>query len=60
VTVSTGGGEPVAENDAFRAALRAIPHTPVGVLSVVGGAALALVGGGAAAVVVRQRPRAEG
>ncbi|MFJ8314257.1 MULTISPECIES: hypothetical protein [unclassified Streptomyces] len=59
-TASASGGGPVPGDDAFRAARRAIPHTPVGVLSVVGGAALVLVGGGAAAAVVRQRPRAKG
>uniref|UniRef100_A0AAU2V4D9 Secreted protein n=1 Tax=Streptomyces sp. NBC_00003 TaxID=2903608 RepID=A0AAU2V4D9_9ACTN len=45
-----------AGNSVFRAARTALPHTPAGVLSLVGGGALALVGGGVAAAVVR-RPR---
>ncbi|GAA2427420.1 hypothetical protein GCM10010388_13710 [Streptomyces mauvecolor] len=46
-------GKPSGGN-AFRAARAALPHTPVGVLSLVGGGALALVGGGVAAAVLRQ------
>ncbi|GGU46522.1 hypothetical protein GCM10010289_78840 [Streptomyces violascens] len=49
-----GGSEKPSGGTAFQAARAALPHTPVGVLSLVGGGALALVGGGVAAAVLRQ------
>jgi hypothetical protein len=53
---SAADGDKPSRDNAFRAARAALPHTPAGVLSLVGGGALALVGGGVAATVVR-RPR---
>lgn len=53
---SAGGGDESSGGTVFQAARAALPHTPAGVLSLVGGGALALVGGGVAATVVR-RPR---
>ncbi|WP_159047953.1 hypothetical protein [Streptomyces sp. WM6378] len=53
---SAGGGDKSSGGTVFQAARAALPHTPAGVLSLVGGGALALVGGGVAATVVR-RPR---
>jgi hypothetical protein len=49
-----GDSEKPSGDTAFQAARAALPHTPVGVLSLVGGGALALVGGGVAAAVLRQ------
>ncbi|MFE9536966.1 hypothetical protein [Streptomyces sp. NPDC006691] len=46
-------------DNAFEAARAALPDTPVGVLSLIAGGALALVGGGMAAAVVR-RPYKKG
>ncbi|MFF4189294.1 hypothetical protein ACFYZ9_39515 [Streptomyces sp. NPDC001691] len=51
-----GDGGRSSGESVFQAARTAIPHTPTGVLSLVGGGALALVGGGVAAAVTR-RPR---
>ncbi len=46
-------------DNAFEAARAALPDTPVGVLSLIAGGALALIGGGMAAAVVR-RPYKKG
>ncbi|MFE9405803.1 hypothetical protein ACFYNY_29330 [Streptomyces sp. NPDC006530] len=54
---ASGGGDADAQDTVFQAARAELPRLPVGVLSLVGGVALALVGGGMAMVAVGWLPR---
>ncbi|MCT9091374.1 hypothetical protein N4G70_21260 [Streptomyces sp. ASQP_92] len=53
----SGGGDADTQDTVFQAGRAELPRLPIGVLSLVGGVALALVGGGMAMVAVGWLPR---